>query len=76
MPCVYAVRTLCCHTGLFSAAIMESGSCDEYDFFLDMDYATTFGYSYSAGCGCSQTGGELQPPSVTDWTVGLSWLWC
>jgi hypothetical protein len=45
---------------------MESGSCDEYDFFLDMDYATTFGYSYSAGCGCSQTGGELQPPRVTD----------
>ena len=45
--------------GLFSGAIMESGSCDTNQFFQSMDEATSFGYDYAAGCGCNFTGPAL-----------------
>ena len=53
--------------GLFSAAIMESGSCDTNQFFQSLSEATAFGYDYAAGCGCNFTGSEY-------WTK--CWLRC
>jgi hypothetical protein len=50
--------------GLFSGAIMESGSCDAPQFFQSLDYAQTFSREYAAGCGCPQTGGACLIPEV------------
>jgi len=45
--------------GLFSHAIMESGSCDSPQFFQSLDNAVAFNTEYAAGCGCQQTGDAL-----------------
>jgi para-nitrobenzyl esterase len=44
--------------GLFSAAVMESGSCDSPQFFLDLDTAVTFNREYATGCGCNASLGD------------------
>jgi para-nitrobenzyl esterase len=44
--------------GLFSAAVMESGSCDSPQFFLDLDTATDFNKLYGTGCGCNASAGD------------------
>jgi len=37
---------------LFSAAIMESGTCDSIDFFVPLDKAQAWSYDYAAMLGC------------------------
>jgi len=38
--------------GLFRAAIMESGSCESKEFFLDQKTATDFGANWTTAAGC------------------------
>lgn len=43
--------------GLFSGAIMESGSCDSPQFFQSLDYATDFGKTWAQAVGCGNMTG-------------------
>ena len=43
--------------GLFSGAIMESGSCDSPQFFQSYEYATDFGKTWAQAVGCGNTTG-------------------
>lgn len=45
--------------GLFTAAIIESGSCDSIQFFQKPEISTPFGYTFAASIGCNATGTEL-----------------
>lgn len=45
--------------GLFSSAVVESGSCDTPQFFQELPYAVAFSKNYSSWCGCDGTGAAL-----------------
>ena len=57
--------------GLFSAAIMQSGSCDFSGFFQKLATASNFSTAYAVGLGCDQPPGQerlscLRNLSATD----------
>eukprot|EP01138_Halocafeteria_seosinensis_P005113 gb/GECG01005227.1/.p1 GENE.gb/GECG01005227.1/~~gb/GECG01005227.1/.p1 ORF type:complete len:659 (+),score=69.35 gb/GECG01005227.1/:1-1977(+) len=43
-------------SGLFHAAIMESGTCDAPQFFQSYSYATSFGEKFAESVGCKEAG--------------------
>lgn len=45
--------------GLFSAAIMQSGTCDKHEFFRDYDKAVSFSKAFSLANGCNGTDVEM-----------------
>jgi para-nitrobenzyl esterase len=45
--------------GLFSAAAMESGSCDSPQFFRDYNKSVAFSYEFATAIGCSEKGPAL-----------------
>ena len=54
-------------TGLFHAAMMESGNCNTPEFFFQEDDALEFGAEYSKIIGC-----DVSSPSYLDCMAGLS----
>jgi carboxylesterase type B len=45
--------------GLFSSAIMESGSCNSPQFFRNYNRSVAFSYEFAAAVGCPQRGAPL-----------------
>eukprot|EP00698_Gefionella_okellyi_P025152 TRINITY_DN909_c0_g1_i1.p1 TRINITY_DN909_c0_g1~~TRINITY_DN909_c0_g1_i1.p1 ORF type:complete len:542 (+),score=83.53 TRINITY_DN909_c0_g1_i1:1149-2774(+) len=64
--------------GLFSAAIMESGTCDAPEFFFPLQNAEAFGHEYVGSVGCNDTSSAkllsclrtLQPAALMQTVLG------